>query len=52
VGRRAIDADHARAALTSDGVRLQPGAVGHIHDGHKLTGKNVGSIKQVQVNGD
>jgi hypothetical protein len=45
VGCRAVDADDARAAL--NGVRLQAGAVGHVHDGHKLTGKNVSSIEQV-----
>lgn len=52
MGRWAVDANDSGTAFPGDGVRFQPGAVGYVHDGHQLAGKDVRSIEQVQVNCD
>ena len=45
--RRAVQADHAAAALTGDGIGLKAVAVLNIHDGNLLVFVNAGRIQQI-----
>ncbi len=47
-----VDANDTGAALAGDGIGLQARTVGHVYDCHELAGKDIGSIQEVQVNGD
>jgi hypothetical protein len=51
VRRGPVDPDHTGSALALDDVRLQPGAVGDVHDVHELAGQQIGGVDQIGVDG-